>query len=54
MPHWLIALKANPKVKVLSGKQVPGFITSEPPQFSDKVIGQVAYQLDQRCRDVEF
>jgi hypothetical protein len=41
-------------VKVLSGKQVSKFITKEPAQLSDKAIQQISYQLDQRCRDVEY
>ena len=54
LPGWLVTLKANSDVKVLSGKQVPGFIATEPPKLSTKVIQQIAYQLEQRCRDVEF
>ena len=41
-------------VKVLSGKQVPGFIAREPAQLSDKAIQQISYQLEKCCRDVEF
>jgi len=54
LPGWWVTLKANSDVKVLSGKQVPGFIAAEPPKLSAKVIQQIAYQLEQRCRDVEF
>ena len=54
LPGWWVTLKANSDVKVLSGKQVPGFIMKEPPALSDKAIQQISYQLDQRCRDVEF
>jgi len=54
LPGWWVTLTANSDVKVLSGKQVPGFITAEPPKLSTKVIQQIAYQLEQRCRDVEF
>lgn len=41
-------------VKVLSGKQVAGYIRSMPEILSPKLIQQIAHQLDQRCRDVEF
>jgi hypothetical protein len=54
LPGWWVTLKANSDVKVLSGKQVPGFIAKEPAQLSDKTIQQISYQLEQRCRDVEF
>ncbi|MDE3098721.1 MAG: NERD domain-containing protein [Verrucomicrobiota bacterium] len=54
LPGWYVTLKANSDVKVLSGKQVAGFISKEPAQLSDKLIQQISYQLEQRCRDVEF
>lgn len=54
LPGWWVTLKANSDVKVLSGKQVPGFILAEPLRLADKRIQQIAYQLEQRCRDVEF
>jgi len=54
LPGWWVTLKANSDIKVLSGKQVPGFIMKEPPKLSGKMIQQISYQLDQRCRDVEF
>jgi hypothetical protein len=54
LPGWWVTLKANSDVKVLSGKQVSGFIAKEPAQLSDKLIQQISYQLEQRCRDVEF
>ena len=53
-PGWLVTLKANSDVKVLSGKQVASFIVKEPAQLSDKRIQQISYLLDQRCRDVEI
>jgi len=52
LPGW--ALKANPDAKVLSGKQVSGYIAKEPAHLSDKAIQQISYQLEQCCRDVEF
>ncbi|HEX5222490.1 MAG TPA: nuclease-related domain-containing protein [Verrucomicrobiae bacterium] len=54
LPGWWVTLKANCDVKVLSGKQVAGFIVNQPTRLPDKVLQQIAYQLDQRCRDVEF
>jgi hypothetical protein len=54
LPGWWVTLKADSDVKVLSGKQVAGFIAKEPAQLSDKLIQQISYQLEQRCRDVEI
>ena len=54
LPGWCVTLEANSDVKVLSGKQVSKFIPQEPAQLSDKAIQQISYQLDQRCRDVEY
>ena len=54
LPGWWVTLKANSDVKVLSGKQVAGYIVKEPAQLSDKRIQQISYQLEQRCRDVEI
>jgi hypothetical protein len=54
LPGWWVTLKADADVKVLSGKQVSGFIAKEPAQLSGKFIQQISYQLEQRCRDVEF
>jgi hypothetical protein len=54
LPGWWVTLKANSDVKVLSGKQLVGFIAKEPARLSAKAIQQISYQLDQRCRDVEF
>ena len=54
LPGWWVTLKVNSDVKVLSGKQVAGFIATEPARLSAKTIQQISYQLEQRCRDVEF
>ena len=54
LPGWWVTLKAKSDVKVLSGKQVSGFIAKEPVRLSDEAIKRISYQLEQRCRDVEF
>lgn len=54
LPGWWVTLKTNSEIKILSGKQIAGFIVKEATSLSDKEIQQVSYQLDQRCRDVEF
>jgi hypothetical protein len=54
LPGWMVQLKVDVDIKVLSGKYVSKYIASEPVQLSDKAIRQISYQLDQRCRDVEY
>ncbi len=54
LPGWYVTLKANSDVKVLSGKQVFNFIAKEPVRYHHKFIQQISYQLEQRCRDVDF
>jgi hypothetical protein len=54
LPGWFVTLKVNSEVKVLSGKQVAGFIAKEPARLSEAAIQRISYQLEQRCRDVEF
>jgi hypothetical protein len=38
LPGWWVTLKANSDVKVLSGKQVAGYVAKEPVQLSEKRI----------------
>ncbi|MGH7942509.1 MAG: nuclease-related domain-containing protein [Limisphaerales bacterium] len=54
LPGWYVALKANSDVKVLSGRQVAGFIAKEPAKLSEKRIQPFSYQIEQRCRNIEF
>jgi hypothetical protein len=56
LPGWWVSatFKMDAGVWVLSGKQVAGRISSESSKLSPKLIQQIAYQLDQRCRDVGF
>lgn len=54
LPGWFVTLKMVSDVKVLSGDFVANFIATEKPKLSDKVIKQIAHELEQRCRDVEF
>ncbi len=56
LPGWWVTVTAemDAGVWVLSGKQVAGRIAKEPPRLSPKMIQQIAHQLDQKCRDLEF
>jgi hypothetical protein len=47
-------MKVRSELKALNPKQVPGFVLSEPRILGDETIQRIAYQLEQRCRDVEF
>ena len=49
-----MTMKVNSELKALNPKQVPGFVLSEPRILGDATIQRIAYQLEQRCRDVEF
>jgi hypothetical protein len=55
LPGWLVDRTArDSSVSVLSGKEMVKFIAEGTPRLSEKLIRQVAHQLDQKCRDVEF
>jgi len=47
-------MKVRSELKAFNAKQVPGFVLSEPRILGDATIQRMAYQLEQRCRDVEF
>jgi hypothetical protein len=53
LPGWFVTLKANSELKVLNAKQIPGFVSKEPPVLADAAAERIVYQLDQRCRDGE-
>lgn len=54
IPGWFVTLKANSPLKVLNSKQVPGFIAKEQTVLSAQEISRISYQLERRCRSVEF
>ncbi len=54
VPGWMVNMKVRSELKALNPKQVPGFVLSEPRILGDETIQRIAYQLEQRCRDVEF
>ncbi len=54
LPGWWVDRTAKSDITVLSGKEVADFIAKESAKLSDKVIQQISYQLEQRCRDVEI
>jgi hypothetical protein len=55
LPGWMVDQSVREgEVKVLSGKQVSGIIAGGQARLSGKAIQQIAYQLEQKCRDVQF
>jgi hypothetical protein len=54
LPGWYVTINFNSDVKVLSGKQVAGFIAKQPVQHSNKATRQISHQWWQRCRIVEY
>lgn len=54
LPGWVVTMKVNSELKAFNAKQVPGFVLNEPRILGDATIQRIAYQLEQRCRDVEF
>ena len=49
-----MTMKVNVDLKALNAKQIPGFMLKEPRVLDEVRIQRIAYQLEQRCRDVEF
>jgi hypothetical protein len=54
LPGWLVDRKVDAELKVLNPGEIPKFIREEPATLRADAIQRIAYQLDQRCRDVEF
>lgn len=54
LPGWFVLPHEETDFKVLNGKQVAGHILSAPARLSDELAGQIAFQLERLCRDVEF
>ena len=58
LPGWLVTSRVKPgngELFVLSHKQIRSVILDDRERVLDeKRIRQIAYQLEQRCRDVEF
>jgi hypothetical protein len=54
LPGWFVLPHPESDVKVLNGKQVASHIAEYSTTLPPKQIERIAYQLEQRCRDVEF
>jgi hypothetical protein len=54
-PGWQVTTKGSGEVAVLSPKMIRSAILSDAPAvLSGEQIKQIAQQLEQKCRDVEF
>lgn len=53
-PGWFVAIKARSDLAVLNPKQIATFVREGKDVLSEDSIQRIVYQLDQRCRDVEF
>ena len=53
LPGWFVDRRAGGEVIVISGREVKS-LPGGRPVLDKAMMQRVAYQLDQRCRDVEF
>jgi hypothetical protein len=55
LPGWMVERKARSNVKVLNPKEIGQIVLDKSsPTLAEQLRSRVVYQLDQRCRDVEF
>lgn len=55
LPGWFVNTRANSDLKVLNPKQITGFVMSQPSgALTQKQLGQIAFRLEEKCRNVEF
>jgi hypothetical protein len=54
-PGWWVTRRAKGDVRVLNPKEIRTVVTdAKKPALDPKLIERVVFQLDQKCRDVEF
>ena len=55
LPGWLVTSRAKADINVLNPRQIgTAILGSRLPALSKQLIDRVVYQLDRKCRDVEF
>ena len=54
LPGWFVERKGRGEVIVVSGKKAGKTLAEGRPVLDEAAMARIAYQLDQRCRDVEF
>lgn len=54
LPGWFVERLARNDVTVINGKEAHILLKGEPGvTLADSLVGRIAHQLEQRCRDVE-
>jgi hypothetical protein len=54
LPGWYVDRKGKGDVRVFSGKELPALLSRPGIQpLSEQDVQRVAYQVEQRCRDVK-
>lgn len=55
LPGWFVTTRASTDIKVVNPKQITGFVLSQSTgALTPKQIEQIAFRLEEKCRDVEF
>jgi hypothetical protein len=54
-PGWWVTRQGKSETMVLNPKEIRAAVTNgSSPRLSKQLIERVVYQLDRKCRDVEF
>lgn len=54
LPGWLVKSKVSGPQRVFSHKSVHFAVLNQPRVLTDDQIQRICYQIEQKCRDVEF
>lgn len=54
LPGWFVTAKERSDVRVVSGRGLAKFIRGFKPRLGPEQSQRCAFQVDQKCRDVEF
>ena len=54
LPGWYVTSKERSDVRVISGRRLAKFIHGFKPRLTAEQIQRCAFQVEQKCRDVEF
>lgn len=55
LPGWFVTSRVNVELKVVNPKQIADVVTSRRGEkLAPELLKRIAYQLEQKCRDVEM
>jgi hypothetical protein len=54
VPGWFVESLGNYPVRAMNAKYLAKFLATQPPRLPADAIQRIAFQVEQRCRDVEF